>query len=99
MNVAFLGTGLMGTGFVRRLLAEGHAVTVWNRSPARAEALREHGAIAFADAADAVRGADRVHLSLADDASVDAVLEPLAAAIGATSWIIDHTTTATTPAM
>ncbi len=97
MNIAFLGTGLMGAGFVRRLLAEGHSVAVWNRSPARAQALQAEGATAFADAADAVRGADRVHLSLADDASVDAVLEPLAAAIGATSWIIDHTTTATTP--
>jgi 3-hydroxyisobutyrate dehydrogenase len=97
MNVAFLGTGLMGTGFVRRLLAEGHTVSVWNRSPARAQALREHGATAFADAADAVRGAGRVHLSLADDASVDAVLEPLADAIGADAWIVDHTTTATTP--
>jgi 3-hydroxyisobutyrate dehydrogenase len=97
MNVAFLGTGLMGTGFVRRLLAEGHSVSAWNRNPARALALEAHGARAFADAADAVRGAQRVHLSLADDASVDAVLEPLAGVIGADAWIIDHTTTATTP--
>jgi 3-hydroxyisobutyrate dehydrogenase len=34
-----------------------------------------------------------VHLSLADDASVDAVLEPLVAAIPAACWIVDHTTT------
>ncbi|HWS74158.1 MAG TPA: NAD(P)-binding domain-containing protein [Quisquiliibacterium sp.] len=97
MNLAFLGTGLMGTGFVRRMLANGHTVSVWNRDPAKAKALEAHGAKAFADAAGAARGAQRIHLSLSDDASVDAVLEPLAAAIPASTWIVDHTTTAVTP--
>ena len=99
MKIAFLGTGLMGTGFVRRLLAQGHDVHVWNRTAAKATALQAQGAKAFADAAAAVVGVDRVHLSLADDASVDAVLEPLAdssAAIAAGTWIVDHTTTAAT---
>ncbi len=94
MKIAFLGTGLMGSGFVRRLLAQGHQVHVWNRTPSKAQALQVHGAKAFSDAAAAVAGVDRVHLSLADDASVDAVLEPLAGAIAASTWIVDHTTTA-----
>lgn len=97
MKIAFLGTGLMGSGFVRRLRAKGHDVNVWNRNPARTAALAAEGARAFASAADAVRGVDRVQISLADDASVDAVLEPLAQVIEANTWIIDHTTTATTP--
>jgi 3-hydroxyisobutyrate dehydrogenase len=97
MNIAFLGTGLMGTGFVRRMLANGHQVRVWNRSHDKARALQAHGAKAFAQPADAVRGADRIHLSLSDDASVDAVLDPLADAIPAATWIVDHTTTAVTP--
>ncbi len=97
MKVAFFGTGLMGTGFVRRLRANGHEVNTWNRSPAKARALQEHGAKAFEDAAAALAGAERIHLSLADDASVDAVLEPLAALIPKTCWIVDHTTTAVTP--
>lgn len=97
MKIAFMGTGLMGSGFVRRLLAEGHEVAVWNRSIAKAQALQAEGARVCADAADAVRGAERVHLSLSDDASVDAVLEPLASVIDASAWIVDHTTTATTP--
>jgi len=97
MKIAFFGTGLMGTGFVRRLLAQGHEVNVWNRSPAKARALEAEGAKAFADAAAALAGAERIHLSLSDDASVDAVLEPLAAQIAATTWIVDHTTTAVTP--
>ena len=97
MKIAFLGTGLMGTGFVRHMLAAGQQVNVWNRSPAKAQALQAHGAQAFADAAAAVADVDRVHLSLADDASVDAVLEPLAAVLPKGSWIVDHTTTAATP--
>ena len=97
MTIAFYGTGLMGSGFVRRLLANGQVVQVWNRSPAKAEALVAAGAVACADAAAALAGAERIHLSLADDASVDAVLEPLAAAIPAGAWIIDHTTTAVRP--
>ena len=97
MKIAFFGTGLMGTGFVRRLLANGHAVNVWNRSPAKAQALVALGAVAFADPAAALVGAERIHLSLADDVSVDAVLDPLAGAIPAATWIVDHTTTAVRP--
>ena len=97
MKIAFLGTGLMGSGFVRRLLSQGHQVRVWNRSAAKARALQGAGAQAFDDAADAVAGAERIHLSLSDDASVDAVLEPLAHAIPASTWIVDHTTTAVAP--
>ena len=97
MKIAFFGTGLMGSGFVRRLRENGHEVNVWNRSPAKARALQAAGARAFDDPKGALAGVQRLHLSLADDASVDAVLEPLAAAIGAETWIVDHTTTAVTP--
>jgi 3-hydroxyisobutyrate dehydrogenase len=97
MKIAFFGTGLMGSGFVRRLRANGHQVNVWNRSPAKARALQADGAAAFDDPAAALAGAERLHLSLADDASVDAVLEPLADAIPASTWIVDHTTTAVGP--
>ena len=97
MKIAFFGTGLMGSGFVRRLRANGHEVNVWNRSPAKARALQAEGARAFDDAAAALAGAGRIHLSLADDASVDAVLEPLAAAISQDTLIVDHTTTAVRP--
>jgi 3-hydroxyisobutyrate dehydrogenase len=97
MKIAFLGTGLMGTGFVRRMLSQGHHVTVWNRSADKAQALEAHGARACASAAEAVNGVDRVHLMVADDAVVDAILEPIVDAIPASAWIVDHTTTATTP--
>jgi 3-hydroxyisobutyrate dehydrogenase len=97
MKIAFLGAGLMGSGFVRRLRANGHDVNVWNRSADKARALESAGARAFGDAAEAVKGAERIHLSLSDDASVDAVLEPLADKIPKDTWIVDHTTTAVAP--
>jgi len=69
------------------------------RSAAKAQALaaNDAGVTACASVAEAVRGAERIHLSLADDASVDAVLEPLAGALGKGTWIVDHTTTAVRP--
>jgi 3-hydroxyisobutyrate dehydrogenase len=97
MKIAFFGTGLMGSGFVRRLRATGYEVNVWNRSTVKARALEKDGARAFEDPAAALAGADRLHLSLSDDASVDAVLESIAATIPRSTWIIDHTTTAVRP--
>jgi 3-hydroxyisobutyrate dehydrogenase len=97
MKIAFFGTGLMGAGFVKRARDNGWDVNVWNRSPAKARALEAIGARAFDDAAAALDGAERIHLSLADDASVDAVLEPLAAKIAPSVWIVDHTTNAVRP--
>ncbi len=98
-TIAFLGTGLMGSGFVRRARANGLVVRVWNRSGAKAQALAaaDPGVRAFASAAEALAGAERVHLSLGDDASVDSVLEPLAAKLPAGAWVVDHTTTAVRP--
>ena len=95
--IAWLGTGLLGSNFVKRLRERGEQVQVWNRSPEKAFALEADGAKAFPDAAAAVRGAARVHLTLADDASVDAVLEPLANALAPDVVVVDHTTTAPTP--
>jgi 3-hydroxyisobutyrate dehydrogenase len=97
MKITFFGTGLMGSGFVRRALASGLEVNVWNRSPAKAQALVAQGARAFDDPAAALAGAERIHLSLSDDASVDAVLEPIATKIPKATWIVDHTTTAVRP--
>jgi 3-hydroxyisobutyrate dehydrogenase len=96
MTIAYLGTGLLGAGFVRHQLDLGTKVNVWNRSPDKARALVADGAKFFDDPAMAIAGVDQIHLTLSDDASVDAVLEPLAGALGKAT-IVDHTTTAPTP--
>lgn len=95
--IAWLGTGLLGSNFVKKMLERGETVHVWNRSPEKARALEADGAKAFDTAADAVRGASQIHLTLSDDAAVDSVLDPLADLILPTAIIADHTTTAPTP--
>ena len=60
----------MGEPMARRLQAAGHALTVWNRSLAKAASLTEAGAALAASAADAARGADVVFAMLADDAAL-----------------------------
>jgi 3-hydroxyisobutyrate dehydrogenase len=91
--IAFLGTGLLGSGFVRAALGRGEAVNVWNRTAEKAKALEAHGAKAFGDPAEAVRGAARVHLVLSDDAAVDEVLERVRPGLGKDAVLVDHTTT------
>ncbi|MGW1888938.1 NAD(P)-dependent oxidoreductase [Streptomyces sp. NPDC002004] len=69
-KIAFLGLGHMGAPMARQLLRAGHPLTVWNRTPAKAEPLAAEGATAAADPAEAVRGADVVITMLADPAAV-----------------------------
>ena len=51
--VALLGTGIMGAGMGRSMLRAGLPLTVWNRTPARAQALTAEGASVAAAPADA----------------------------------------------
>jgi len=91
--ITFFGMGLLGSSFVRALRKRGEDVHVWNRSPARAKALEDVGARAFAEPSEAVKGAARLHLTLSDDAAVDDVLERARPGFGPGLVIVDHTTT------
>lgn len=91
--IAFLGTGLLGANFTRALLKRGEKVNVWNRSSVKAKALEADGAKAFDNIAEAVTGADRIHLTLSDDQSVDEVLKTAAPGFSKGAIIVDHTTT------
>jgi 3-hydroxyisobutyrate dehydrogenase len=94
--IAFFGMGLLGSNFVRAWMRRGEEVRVWNRTEAKARALEPEGAKAFADPAEAARGAARIHLSLSDDAAVDAVLEAAWPGFAPGVVIVDHTTTSPT---
>ncbi|MFI9272062.1 NAD(P)-dependent oxidoreductase [Kitasatospora sp. NPDC052896] len=58
-RIGWIGAGRMGGAMVRRLLAAGHPVTVYNRTRAKAEALVEFGA-AVADRPADLAGHDIV---------------------------------------
>lgn len=93
--IAYLGTGHLGSNFVQALLRKGNQVNVWNRTASKAKALEESGAKAFDDVAEAVKGAERIHLTLSDDAAVDETLERASSGFADGVLIIDHTTTST----
>ena len=70
MKVGFIGLGHMGTGMAASLLRAGHEVTVYNRTPGKAQGLVAQGARAAGGVADAC-GGDAVVTMLADDSAVE----------------------------
>ncbi|MBV8260442.1 MAG: NAD(P)-dependent oxidoreductase [Paraburkholderia sp.] len=72
--LGFCGPGLMGAPMIRHLLRAGHAVRVWNRTPAKAEALVADGAQVAATPGELAREADVALLCVADAAAVESVV-------------------------
>jgi 3-hydroxyisobutyrate dehydrogenase-like beta-hydroxyacid dehydrogenase len=91
-TIAFLGAGLIAAGMVEAARSRAEDVTVWNRSLDKARALERFGARVAGSPAEAVAGAERVHIVLSDDVAVDAVLGQAAPAIGKDALVLDHTT-------
>ena len=91
-TVALLGTGTMGAGMARAMLAEGLDVRVWNRTREKAEPLAGDGAVVTGSAAEAVTGADVVVLMLFDADSVLGVLADAAGAAPDAVWVQCSTT-------
>ncbi len=58
MNIAFVGTGVMGQGMVANLLKAGHEVTVYTRTKGKADGLLALGAKWASSPAESARGAD-----------------------------------------
>jgi 3-hydroxyisobutyrate dehydrogenase len=73
-RVAVLGAGTMGAGIAMRLIDEGFAVNVWNRTPGPAVKVAEYGATAYADVARAVGNADVVITMLPTGDAVSEVM-------------------------
>ncbi|SFM32526.1 NAD(P)-dependent oxidoreductase [Rugamonas rubra] len=93
MQITFLGIGLMGGPMVRRLLAAGHRVTVWNRNHDKAAALAEAGAVPVAALAEAVAGADMVISMLADGPVVGQLITAALPSLAPGSLWVDMSST------
>ena len=91
-RVAFLGLGTMGAPMARRVLDAGHPLTVWNRTPGRADELGALGATVAGTPADAVRDADVVVTMLADPAAVREVVAAVAPALRPGAHLVDAST-------
>lgn len=89
--IAFLGLGRMGLPMATKLARAGYNLTVWNRTTAKAEPLRQVGATVTATAADAARDADVVITMLQTDAAVESVLfdQGVADAVSSGTTVVD----------
>jgi 2-hydroxy-3-oxopropionate reductase len=94
-KIAFIGIGLMGLPMAKHLLAAGHQVVVWNRTPAKAAALTDHGGVVAKTPEQAVQDADLIITMLSDGAVVDAILQApeLQAALQQGSLWVDMSST------
>ncbi len=94
-RLAFIGTGLMGAPMVRRLLAAGFEVRVWNRTRAKLAALLALGARECTSPAQAAQGVDLLCTCVTDAAALEAVIfdnDGLASARGAADLLVDFST-------
>ena len=70
-DVCVIGIGMMGSALSEALLASGHRVTVWNRTPSKCEPLAEAGATVATSLPEAVAATQVIVVCVTDnDASV-----------------------------
>ena len=94
MKIGFAGLGVMGGPMARHLVAAGHEVTGFNRSPDKARTWAEAADGTFAQTAgDAARGVDVFILCVGNDDDVRAVVAEALPELAPGAVIVDHTTT------
>jgi 3-hydroxyisobutyrate dehydrogenase-like beta-hydroxyacid dehydrogenase len=95
-RVAFLGLGVMGSPMAGHLAGAGHAVTVYNRTVAKAETwAKQHGGTVAATPRDAAAEADIVFACVGNDDDVRQVVladDGAFAGMAKGALFVDHTT-------
>ncbi|MFT7414702.1 MAG: 3-hydroxyisobutyrate dehydrogenase, partial [Methylophagaceae bacterium] len=77
MNIALLGTGLMGQALVEHLLSEGQTVTIYNRTVKKLAQLQQNGALVANTAQQALINSDVCILMLSDAEAIYSVLDTI----------------------
>ena len=88
-QIGVIGLGLMGTAITERLLEHGYAVSIWNRSPDKADPLIKLGAT-WSD--NPLRDCPRVIISLYTSGIVAEVIEQMSTGLKSGQIIVDTTT-------
>jgi 3-hydroxyisobutyrate dehydrogenase len=95
-KVAFLGLGVMGYPMAGHLKAKGHEVTVYNRSPEKAQKwVAQHGGVYAPTPAQAAEGQEIVFACVGNDDDLRSVTtgeNGAFAAMGKGTVFVDHTT-------
>jgi 3-hydroxyisobutyrate dehydrogenase len=92
MQIAWIGTGIMGAPMVRRLLKGGHKVSVFNRTPEKAQRLAADGATVVADPTKAAAEAEIIFVMVSDTPDVEAVIARIKPALKKGQLVIDMST-------
>jgi 3-hydroxyisobutyrate dehydrogenase-like beta-hydroxyacid dehydrogenase len=96
-NIGFIGLGLMGEGFTRRLVAQGHRVVGFDINAAKTRAAAQWGVMPAASATEVAQRANVILVCVINTAAVeDAALGPRGIAAApdiAGKIVVDHSTT------
>ncbi|MBX2878606.1 MAG: NAD(P)-dependent oxidoreductase [Granulosicoccus sp.] len=96
LNIGFIGLGLMGVEFTRRLVDLGHPVTGFDCIPDKLTTAKGHGVASAADAADVADNSDHIHICVMRSTELEEVVfgaRGIAAADVENKILIDHSTT------
>jgi 3-hydroxyisobutyrate dehydrogenase-like beta-hydroxyacid dehydrogenase len=85
MKIAVLGLGIIGASWAKNLIADGHEVRTWNRTPKDFPGF-------CASITEAVQGAEAIFIVVADPPAVQSVLDQIVPKIGAGQLIIQSST-------
>ncbi len=85
MKIAMLGLGIIGSAWAQNLMADGHEVRCWNRTPKDFPNF-------YTALPDAVAGAELVFVVVADPPAVQAVLDQMLGSLGPGMLVIQSST-------
>jgi 3-hydroxyisobutyrate dehydrogenase-like beta-hydroxyacid dehydrogenase len=85
MNIAVLGLGIIGSAWAQNLIADGHSVRCWNRTPK--DLPNFHPSIR-----DAVDKAKAIFVVVADPPAVQSVLDQIAPVLGPGQIVVQSST-------
>jgi 3-hydroxyisobutyrate dehydrogenase-like beta-hydroxyacid dehydrogenase len=91
-HIAWIGTGIMGAPMARRLLKAGHRVSVYNRSPEKAQRLTIDGATVVIDPVNAAANAEIIFIMVPDTPDVEATIARITPAMKKGQLVIDMST-------
>lgn len=85
MKISVLGLGIIGSAWAKNLMADGHDVRCWNRSPKDFPNF-------YKDIREAVKGAEAIFIIVADPPAVESVLDQIEGKLGAGQLVIQSST-------
>jgi 3-hydroxyisobutyrate dehydrogenase len=94
MDIAWIGTGIMGAPMARRLMRAGHRLRVYSRTAEKAAALGAEGAAIASDATEAARGTEAIFIMVPDTPDVESVAAKITPVLLKGQLVIDMSTVA-----